>query len=188
MDNLLLACQWILFPAHPLTKEEYYFAMASGLRGGATSAMDWELCLATEEDMSHLVSASSKGLAVLTALNMTINTARTVQFTHESVRDFLLKEGGLDDLSASLRTAWLFTAMIDSGNAVTTSSALPSMPRCLNLTCPFLPMRVKTCFIMQRTVQCAYEQTNFLEVSLSSLGSALTTDSHALHSFAILRT
>ncbi|EGX45684.1 hypothetical protein AOL_s00159g4 [Orbilia oligospora ATCC 24927] len=49
--------------------------------------------------MGRFVLSSSKGLAEVTK-----SADRTVQFIHESVRDFLLKEHGLDELWAALRS------------------------------------------------------------------------------------
>ncbi|KAK1074316.1 hypothetical protein LTR74_001240 [Friedmanniomyces endolithicus] len=99
MGDLLLCLQWILFATRPLTREEFYFAMMAGLDHGVDHSTEWvpkpwdpeEI---TAEDMRLFVLSSSKGLAELTRSK----TAPTVQFIHESVRDFLLKDDGLHDL------------------------------------------------------------------------------------------
>ncbi|KAK1076750.1 hypothetical protein LTR33_008676 [Friedmanniomyces endolithicus] len=99
MGDLLLCLQWILFARRPLTREEFYFAMMAGLDHGVDHSTEWvpkpwdpeEI---TAEDMRLFVLSSSKGLAELTRSK----TAPTVQFIHESVRDFLLKDDGLHDL------------------------------------------------------------------------------------------
>ncbi|KAJ0160873.1 Ankyrin-3 [Colletotrichum tanaceti] len=89
MEDLLLSLQWILFGKRPLSREEYYFALLSGIRTSEALPSPHEV---TAQSMELFVVSSSKGLAE------TISTkppARTVQFIHESVRDFLLKDGGL---------------------------------------------------------------------------------------------
>ncbi|KAK7413482.1 hypothetical protein QQX98_007630 [Neonectria punicea] len=47
----------------------------------------------TSDDLRRFILDASKGLAEITA-----SQKPTVQFIHESVRDFLLKEGGMSDL------------------------------------------------------------------------------------------
>ena len=96
MDELLLCLQWILFAKRPLRREEFYFAMEAGLhpdvdRGTEWVPEPWDPDETTVEDMRRFVLSSSKGLAELTRSKK----APTVQFIHESVRDFLLKDGGL---------------------------------------------------------------------------------------------
>ncbi|KAK6226549.1 pfs domain-containing protein [Colletotrichum tabaci] len=92
VEDLLLSIQWILFSKRPLNREEYYFALLSGLSTSEALQSPDEV---PAESMELFVVSSSKGLAE------TISTkthARTVQFIHESVRDFLLKDGGLRKL------------------------------------------------------------------------------------------
>ncbi|KAF3082323.1 hypothetical protein TWF103_003360 [Orbilia oligospora] len=59
----------------------------------------WDPANTTEEFMGRFVLSSSKGLAEVTK-----SMDRNVQFIHESVRDFPLKEHGLDELWAALRS------------------------------------------------------------------------------------
>ncbi|KAK0790679.1 hypothetical protein LTR59_009173 [Friedmanniomyces endolithicus] len=99
MGDLLLCLQWILFAREPLTREEFYFAMMAGLYHGLDhrtkwTPRPWDSEEVTAADMERLVLSSSKGLAELTRSK----TAPTVQFIHESVRDFLLKDNGIVDL------------------------------------------------------------------------------------------
>ncbi|KAK0940939.1 hypothetical protein LTR29_007497 [Friedmanniomyces endolithicus] len=99
LGDLLLCLQWILFAREPLTREEFYFAMMAGLYHGLDHRTKWmprpwDPEEVTVADMERLVLSSSKGLAELTRSK----TAPTVQFIHESVRDFLLKDNGILDL------------------------------------------------------------------------------------------
>ncbi|KAL0939532.1 uncharacterized protein CTRU02_206142 [Colletotrichum truncatum] len=91
MDELLLSIQWILFSKRPLKPEEYFFAMAAGLKSDCLEEWDHEEI--TLSDMDRFVVSSSKGLA-----ESTKSVNATVQFIHESVRDFLLKDYGLESL------------------------------------------------------------------------------------------
>lgn len=102
MDDLLLSLQWILFAKRPLSREEYYFAMVTGLRfnrecDGSWQPSPWDPVEVTTEDMDRFVLSSSKGLATVTQ-----SETPKVQFIHESVQDFLLKDGGLRNLWPAL--------------------------------------------------------------------------------------
>ncbi|KAK3075879.1 hypothetical protein LTR53_000453 [Teratosphaeriaceae sp. CCFEE 6253] len=98
MSDLLLCLQWILFARRPLKREEFYFAMVAGLRP-SPEGMEWNADEVTIDDMSRYVRDSSKGLAELTK-----SKAPTIQFIHESVPDFLVKDGGLYELWPELTT------------------------------------------------------------------------------------
>ncbi|KAK4889701.1 hypothetical protein LTR27_011502 [Elasticomyces elasticus] len=97
MDDLLLCLQWILFARRPLKREEFYYAMAAGLDPGPESLSEWDPEQVTTDDMDRYVLSSSKGLAELTK-----SKAPTVQFIHESVREFLIKDGGMHELWPNL--------------------------------------------------------------------------------------
>ncbi|KAJ3499552.1 hypothetical protein NLG97_g255 [Lecanicillium saksenae] len=86
LGDLRLCIQWILFAKRPLKLEEYYFAVVSGLNPDALQELDSEEITAVE--MGRFVVSSSKGLAEVTK-----GKKRTVQFIHESVREFWLKDG-----------------------------------------------------------------------------------------------
>ncbi|RAK93710.1 hypothetical protein BO79DRAFT_224172 [Aspergillus costaricaensis CBS 115574] len=90
-EDLLLILQWILFARRPLKREELYFAILSADPDNLTEAWDPEDI--TEQDMDRFILHSSKGLAETTK-----SGEKTVQFIHESVRDFLLKDNGLREL------------------------------------------------------------------------------------------
>ncbi|KAK2766058.1 hypothetical protein FQN54_007573 [Arachnomyces sp. PD_36] len=87
-DELLLCIQWVLFAKRPLTPKELYFAILSGIElGSLRLALSEEI---TAEVIRRFILNSSKGL-----VEDTKSKEPTVQFIHESVRDFLLKENGL---------------------------------------------------------------------------------------------
>ncbi|KAK1658814.1 ankyrin repeat-containing domain protein [Colletotrichum godetiae] len=92
LDDLLLCIQWVLYSSRPLKREEYYFALASGLEPDTLG--EWDPDEIPCEFMDRLIVSSSKGLAETTR-----SDDKTVQFIHESVRDYLLKDNGL-------RTLW----------------------------------------------------------------------------------
>ncbi|KAI8954389.1 hypothetical protein F4801DRAFT_575466 [Xylaria longipes] len=91
-DELFLCLQWLLFSARPLTPEELYFAILSGTE--PEEVIPWDIEEVPRDTIAKFILNSSKGLAESTTLD-----EPTVQFIHESVRDFLLKEDGL-------RTVW----------------------------------------------------------------------------------
>ena len=96
MEELVLCLQWILYAKHPLKREELYHAVLSGAAPEALSGSNIEDT--TAHDMERFILSCSKGLAETTK-----RKAQTVQFIHESVRDFLLGKNGLNKLKAELR-------------------------------------------------------------------------------------
>ncbi|KFY90884.1 hypothetical protein V500_04903 [Pseudogymnoascus sp. VKM F-4518 (FW-2643)] len=95
MEELILCLQWILYAKRPLKREELYFAILAGVEPDALTAWDSEQV--TRQDMERFVLSSSKGLA-----DVTKSKDQTVQFIHESVRDFLLEGNKLDMLRSDL--------------------------------------------------------------------------------------
>ncbi|KZL79275.1 nacht and ankyrin domain protein [Colletotrichum incanum] len=91
LEDLLLCIQWILYAKRPLTREEFYFAMLSGLPNEDLTT--YGIQKITSDDLDLFVISSSKGLAEITKSKNV-----TVQFIHESVRDFLIKDNGLQEL------------------------------------------------------------------------------------------
>ncbi|KAF4632473.1 hypothetical protein G7Y89_g5650 [Cudoniella acicularis] len=89
MEELILCLQWILFAGRPLKREKLYFAIIDEVEPETLGA--WNPEEITVEDVERFVLSSSKGLA-----DITRSKDRTVQFIHESVRDFLLKGNGLE--------------------------------------------------------------------------------------------
>ncbi|KEZ41456.1 Uncharacterized protein SAPIO_CDS7594 [Scedosporium apiospermum] len=94
-NELMLCIQWVLFAKRPLKPEELYFAVLAGTDLESVDAWDHELM--TMDTIRRFVLDSSKGLAEITK-----SKAPTVQFIHESVRDFLLKDNGLHEIWSDL--------------------------------------------------------------------------------------
>jgi ankyrin repeat protein len=99
-DALVLCIQWVLFAKQPLSPEQLHHAILSGIDPDGMAKID---CGNITEDVTRLfVLDSSKGLA-----EITVSENPTVQFIHESVRDFLLKTNDLDkilpDFSSNLQ-------------------------------------------------------------------------------------
>ncbi|THX00713.1 purine and uridine phosphorylase [Aureobasidium pullulans] len=88
MEGLVLCLKWILYAGRPLQPEELHFAILSGTNPELLTP--WDSVDLTLGDISRSILSSSKGLAEPTKTKVP-----TVQFIHESVRDFLLKENGL---------------------------------------------------------------------------------------------
>ncbi len=86
LRDVKLGIQWILFSKRALKLEEYYFAVVSGLR--PDKLREWNADHVTTEHMNKFLISSSKGLAEVAKSDV-----KTVQFIHESVREFLLKDG-----------------------------------------------------------------------------------------------
>jgi ankyrin repeat protein len=95
MEELILCLQWILYARRPLKREELYFAVLAGVAPEVVTA--WSPEDITEQDMERFVLNSSKGLAETTK-----SKDQTVQFIHESVREFFLKGNGLSRLQSHL--------------------------------------------------------------------------------------
>ncbi len=97
MEDLLLSIQWILYSRRPLKRAEYYFAVASGLERENLAWSQTHVTSEESEAMDRFVLSSSKGLAELTKA-----VDPTVQFIHESIRDFLVKDNGIRQLWSEL--------------------------------------------------------------------------------------
>jgi ankyrin repeat protein len=90
-EELILCLQWVLFAKQPLQPEQLYLAILAGTEPDALATQhDQEVTL---ETIRKFLLRSSKGL---TEITKTKN--KKVQFIHESVRDFLLKENGLSKI------------------------------------------------------------------------------------------
>lgn len=94
-EELILCLQWILYAKRPLKREELYFAILSGTDNEALAPWDPEMV--TAPDMDKFILSCSKGLAETTK-----SKSQTVQFIHESVRDFLLGKSGINKLRSEL--------------------------------------------------------------------------------------
>jgi ankyrin repeat protein len=90
-DELVLCIQWVLFSRQPLSPEELYFAILVGVEPEALSR--WDPGKITRDIIKRFILSSSKGLAEITK-----SGTPKVQFIHESVKDFLLKENALGNI------------------------------------------------------------------------------------------
>ncbi|CAN9387812.1 unnamed protein product [Alternaria alternata] len=90
-EELILCLQWVLFAKQPLQPEQLYCAILAGTEPDALATQHHQEV--TFETIRRFLLRSSKGL---TEITKTKN--RKVQFIHESVRDFLLKENGLSKI------------------------------------------------------------------------------------------
>jgi ankyrin repeat protein len=103
MEDLLLSILWVLLAERPLKPGEYYHALWSGL--SLKGLVDLEIPPVNTSDASVCINkciiSSSKGLAEITKTRKP-----TVQFIHESVRDFLIKDKGLSQLWPELGADW----------------------------------------------------------------------------------
>lgn len=95
MAEFELCIQWTLFARRPLRPKEFYVAMINGL--DPNTVILWTEQTIDDEIVSKYVSSASKGLVEIAKSPQ----STTVQFIHESVRDFLLRHGGLDELFAN---------------------------------------------------------------------------------------
>lgn len=93
----MLCIQWVLFAKQPLSPEQLYFAILSGVETDAVSI--WDPSEITRDVIKRFILDSSKGLTEITTSKL-----QKVQFIHESVRDFLLKEDGLSSIWLDLRS------------------------------------------------------------------------------------
>ncbi|KAH7156057.1 hypothetical protein EDB81DRAFT_716016 [Dactylonectria macrodidyma] len=90
-EELILCIQWVSFASRPLCPEELYFAVLAGTDPEFLAPRDLELT--TLSIIERFILDCSKGLVETTKSKLPV-----VQFIHESVRDFLLKDGGLHDI------------------------------------------------------------------------------------------
>ncbi|KAK4459808.1 putative ankyrin repeat domain-containing protein [Cladorrhinum samala] len=100
-ESLKLCILWVLLAKRPLSPAEFRHALWAGLL--EQGLVDAELPDDTHMDAVKLVTSSSKGLAEIAG---TKSKQPTVQFIHESVRDFLLKEKGVQELWPELGFGW----------------------------------------------------------------------------------
>ncbi|KAF2032441.1 HET-domain-containing protein [Setomelanomma holmii] len=96
-NELVLCIQWVLFAKQPLSPEQLYFAILSGVEPDEVSM--WNPRDITRDVIKRFILDSSKGLTEITTSKL-----QKVQFIHESVRDFLLKEDGLSNIWPDLRS------------------------------------------------------------------------------------
>jgi ankyrin repeat protein len=95
VDQLIWCLQWILFARRPLEPIELLYAVLMGSEPDSIGDLDPRDI--DEETLRNFVLNSSKGLATPTK-----GGKGTVQFIHESVRDYLLRSNRLQRLQADL--------------------------------------------------------------------------------------
>lgn len=101
--ELVLCIQWVLFAERPLTPGELYAAILSEVQSDALLA--WEESNLDHDTIKRFILDSSRGLAEITRTRNA--ELHQVQFIHESVRDFFLKENGLGKIWPSLHDNFL---------------------------------------------------------------------------------
>jgi ankyrin repeat protein len=94
-DQSILCLQWLLFSQRPLKREELYYAVLSGTE--PTTLGKWDPAEVSNQTIDRFILSCSKGLA-----EMSKAKDQTVQFIHESVRDFFLLRNGLARLQPDL--------------------------------------------------------------------------------------
>lgn len=94
VDELVLCIQFILFTKRLLSPQELYVALSTGFDNHVQDPFD--PVEVTAEVLRKFILDVSKGLAEVTK-----SKYPSVQFIHESVREFLLKEGGINKLPMS---------------------------------------------------------------------------------------
>jgi hypothetical protein len=90
-DEQALCIQWVLFSEHPLSPEELYFAILSGL--GSKTLLKRKSDEITMDVIKRFILSSSKGLTEITK-----SMTPKVQFIHQSVKDFLVREDTLESV------------------------------------------------------------------------------------------
>ncbi|KAI9151452.1 putative ankyrin repeat protein L88 [Paramyrothecium foliicola] len=96
MDALICCLQWVLFSSSPLQLPELYFAINGALDGGDDGeAFHWNRAddSISSDVMSTFILNASKGL-----VEQTRSKTPTMQLIHESVRDYLITNKGLQEL------------------------------------------------------------------------------------------
>jgi ankyrin repeat protein len=95
--ELVLCIQWVLFAKQPLGPEQLYHAIHAGTNPEAIT--EWDPEDITRDVIRLFILNCSKGL-----VEITVSKKQRVQFIHESVRDFLLKENGLGKIWPEFRS------------------------------------------------------------------------------------
>jgi len=91
----VLMLQWVLFAKRPLKPEELYYATLGGTSIGSLGA--WDSARITSDDIRRRIINSSRGL-----IEVRKGWEGAVQFIHESVNDFLLRNRRLQSLDVAL--------------------------------------------------------------------------------------
>jgi ankyrin repeat protein len=178
-EQTLLCLQWILYARRPLTTAELYFAIIAGLEEYRDFLTEWDPETVTPEMMYRFILDSSKGLAETTR-----SKKPTVQFIHESVRDFLFKENSLEAIRSNysrnfagfshdrLKQCCLSYVALDLAVHIPTMSELPKassneakdIRNRVSESFPFLGYAVQNIlFHAEAAETLGVEQTSFLQ-------------------------
>ncbi|KAF3204233.1 hypothetical protein TWF106_001595 [Orbilia oligospora] len=94
MNETLLMLQWVLFARKPLTPKELYYGVISGTEPDLLKQHNpLEI---TDESIARFITNCSRGLIEIRQLS------QTVQFIHETVNDFLLRNRRIQSLDPTL--------------------------------------------------------------------------------------
>jgi ankyrin repeat protein/nucleoside phosphorylase len=106
MEHFRLSILWILCSTRPLTPVEHHHAIWAGLamKNVADDQPPQSKTDISEDNAQISVVSTSKGLAEVT--KVAAKGRATVQFIHQSVRDFLIKDQGLYELWPDLGLDW----------------------------------------------------------------------------------
>ncbi|KAI9772343.1 MAG: hypothetical protein M1840_001092, partial [Geoglossum simile] len=91
----VLALQWVLFTKRRLSPEELYFAVLAGTE--PEDLGPWDPSKITNQAIERFITTTSRGL-----IEVRKGDRETVQFIHESVNDFLLRNKRLQTLDLAL--------------------------------------------------------------------------------------
>ncbi|KAL8400678.1 hypothetical protein RB594_000904 [Gaeumannomyces avenae] len=94
-NETILMLQWVLFSTQPLTAKELFYAMLAGTNAESQGTPDPRVI--TPDHIRRRITNSSRGL-----IEVRKNEGTTVQFIHESVNDFLLRNRRLQALDPAL--------------------------------------------------------------------------------------
>ena len=95
-DELVLYIQWVLFLKQLLNPKQLYFAILSRVKLKALLRQDQNKII--KDVIKRFILNSFKGL-----IKIIISKTQKVQFIHELVKDFLLKENRLSNIQPDLR-------------------------------------------------------------------------------------
>jgi hypothetical protein len=95
--NLLPIMQWMLFSSRPLTATELYFAVMASTDSLSELTIRCDAKVVNERMLRDFITASSKGFLEIVAVHVGYSgmesSGLSVQFIHESVREFFLAYG-----------------------------------------------------------------------------------------------
>lgn len=94
-QRTILILQWVLFARRLLKPEELYLAVLTGAEAEELGA--WNRSNDTPQMIKRFITSTSKGL-----IEIRKGDTETVQFIHESVNDFLLRNKRLQTLDPTL--------------------------------------------------------------------------------------